>query len=114
MRRKREWTVALLGLGILVAPVRGDEFERIEGEALASVPRSKDATPQTELTIGALDALPSVLRETRSALLVVTTEQGNLTRMLVVPAFRRPPGSAQPPVPMLVLERFDTFDAGNL
>src|SRR4051794_14125166 len=93
---------------------RADEFERVEGEALAGVPRSKDATPRERLTIGEIDALPTVLRESRSALLVATTDQGNYARMLVVPGLRKAPGSNREPVPVLVLERFDTFDAGNL
>jgi hypothetical protein len=34
--------------------------------------------------------------------------------MLVVPALRKAPGGARPAVPVLLLERFDTFDAGDL
>jgi hypothetical protein len=106
--------VAPLVFGMWAAPVRSDEFEQIEGEALAGVPRSKEATSHTELTLGAIEGLPNVLRDTRSAFLVATTDQGNLARMLVVAALRKPPGSVKEPVPVLVLERFDTFDAGNL
>ncbi len=101
-------------VGSTVPRTWADEFERIEGAALGGVPRSKDATPHGQLTAGELDALPNVLRESRSALLVATTDQGNLTRMLVAPALRRAPGSAKDPVPVLLLERYDTFDAGNL
>ena len=108
--------LACTGLGGSVGVPRawGEEFERIEGEALAGVPRSKEATPHGQLTVGELDALPNVLRESRSALLVATTDQGNLTRMLVSPALRRAPGSTKDPVSVLLVERFDTFDAGNL
>jgi hypothetical protein len=91
----------------------GDEFERIEGIVLAGVPRSQDATPHTAVTVAAIDGLPSVLRDTRSALLVATTDQGNLVRMLVVPALRKAPDTARPAVPIVLLERFDTFDAGD-
>jgi hypothetical protein len=66
------------------------------------------------VSIGEIEALPGLLRETRSALLVATTDRGNPVRMLVVPALRRAPGSDREPVPVLVLERFGTFDAGNL
>ncbi len=115
----RVGTVLLLactGLGATIGVPRawGEEFERIEGEALAGVPRSKEATPHGQVTVGEIDALPNVLRESRSALLVATTDQGNLTRMLVSPALRRAPGSTKDPVPVLLIERFDTFDAGNL
>jgi hypothetical protein len=91
-----------------------DEFERLEGEVLAAVPRSKDATPQAQLTMGAIAALPSVLRDSRAALVVVTTDLGNYTRLLLSPGLRKPPGGAGEPVPVLVIDRFDTFDAGNV
>jgi hypothetical protein len=67
-----------------------------------------------ELTARAIDALPNVLRDSRSALLIATTDQGNLAGLLVAAALRRAPGSAAAPVPVLVVERFETFDAGNL
>jgi hypothetical protein len=113
---RRGWTVVgCLGLWAFAAALAwGDEFERIEGEALAAVPRSKDATPREQLTIREMDALPSVLRESRSALLVATTGQGNFARLLVSLALRKAPGSDREPEPVLVLERFDTFEAGNL
>lgn len=93
---------------------RGDEFDRIEGEVLAAVPRSAEATPRASLTIGEIEALPNVLRESRSALLIATTDQGNPTRLLVSPALRKPPGGRGEPVPVLLLERYDTFEAGHL
>ena len=116
---RRLWMVlVLVALGpsgpFELARAWGDEFERIEGDALAGVPRSKEATPRGQLTVGEIDALPNVLRESRSALLVATTDLGNLTRMLVSPALRRAPASTKDPVPVLLIERFDTFDAGNL
>jgi hypothetical protein len=115
---RRVWSVlimACIGLGGSSLPrTWAGEFDRIEGEALAGVPRSQDATPHERLTLAEIDALPNVLRESRSALLVVRTDQGNLARMLVVPALRRAPGGAKQVVPVLLLERFDTFDAGNL
>jgi hypothetical protein len=92
----------------------GDEFERVEGEILAAAVLSKDAKPHAELTISAIDALPTLLSDSRSALLLATTDQGNPARMLLSPALRRAPGSAEVPVPVLVVERFDTFDAANL
>ncbi|HEV3122020.1 MAG TPA: biopolymer transporter ExbD, partial [Isosphaeraceae bacterium] len=55
--------------------------------------------------------LPAVLHDTRSALIVVQTDQGNLARVLAVPAMRKPPGGPGEPVPVLLLERFATFEA---
>src|SRR4051794_27057037 len=90
------WTVLVLacvGPWLLATScAKADEFERIEGEALAGVPRSKEATSHAELSVGAIDALPNLLRESRSALLVATTDQGNFARMLVVPALRKVTG----------------------
>jgi hypothetical protein len=102
----------LLGLAAVTA-ARGDEFERIEGAALFGIPRNPDATAHARLTLGEIDALPSLLRETRSALVFVTTDQGNAARMLVVPALRKAARQEDEPIPVLVLERFDTFDASN-
>jgi hypothetical protein len=94
--------------------VWGAEFEQLEGEVLAALARSKEATEHSELTVAAIDALPNLLRESRSALLMAATDQGNLARLLVAPALRRVPGSDREPVPVLVVERFDTFDAADL
>lgn len=93
---------------------RGDEFDRIEGQALAAIPTSKTAKQQASLTIGELDALPSVLRDSRAALLIARTGEGNLTRLLVSPALRKPATGSGPPISVLTLERFDTFESGNL
>jgi hypothetical protein len=114
LRGVRTIVVGLGLLSIASRPARSDEFERIEGEALDGVRQGRDASPRQVLTIGEIDALPNVLRESRSALLVATTDQGNLVRLLVSPALRKAPGSPREPVPVLVLERFDTFEAGNL
>ena len=40
-----------------------------------------------------LEALPSVLRDSRSALVLVKTDQGNLARLLVSPGFRKRPAT---------------------
>lgn len=112
----RTWTNQLccLLLGLYGAAARADEFDRIEGQALAAIPSSKDAIAHRELSIVAIEALPSVLRETRSALLIVKTDEGNIARMLVAPAFRKSHGDQGKPIPVLVVERFDTFEGGNL
>ncbi|MDR3639285.1 MAG: biopolymer transporter ExbD [Isosphaeraceae bacterium] len=138
MLRDRLAGLALLGLGLTaLATARGDEFERIEGDALFGVARNADAKARKALTLGDLDALPTILRDSRSPLLLVKTDQGNVARLLVSPALRKPQGSGEAmgamskgamkkdakgkdtpamvaaPFPVLVLERFDTFDASN-
>ncbi len=108
--------VALCGvlLGFSIHGAAGDEFERIEGETLAKVSKSSDATSHQSLNIGELDALPAVVADSRSAFLVVKTDQGNFARLLVAPAFRKPAKPQDKPIPVFVLERFDTFESGNL
>ena len=116
---------------------QGDEFDRIEGDILFGVARNHDAKPTKSLTLPELDGLPTVLRDARSPLVLVKTDQGNMARLLVAPALRKPasagdampamkkdgvkkettaqgaPAIASEPLPVLVLERFDTFDASN-
>ncbi|SIO66118.1 hypothetical protein SAMN05444166_7965 [Singulisphaera sp. GP187] len=108
------WACLVL-LGLLPADsTRGEEFDRIEGKTLAEIPTSKDVKPQSSLTIGEIDALTNVLRDSRSALLIVRTGQGNLARLLVSPALRKPATGSGPPLSVLTIERFDTFESGNL
>ena len=76
--------------------------------------RSPDAKPLARLTVAEIAGLPSVLHDSRAALLVATTDRGNLARMLVSVALRKAPGGGGEPVPVLVLERFDTFEAGRM
>ena len=95
-------------------PLRADDFERLEGRALADAPRNPAASRRDRLSVADLLALPTVLRDTRAAPVVVKTDQGNYTRMIVSPGLRKPPGSKRDAAPVLVIERFDTFDAGRL
>jgi hypothetical protein len=107
--------MALIGLwGTRELWARADEFERIDGEMLAAAVRSEHAESHAQLTTSAIDALPSLLGDSRSPMLIATTDQGNPVRLQVSLALRRAPGSAAEPAPVFVVERFDTFDAGNL
>jgi hypothetical protein len=92
-------------------PSRADDFDRLEGPALAAIPGSKLARPHERLTIAEIGTLPNVLAGVRSAPIVATTDQGNIARLLAVPGLRKPPGGEGDPVPILVLERFETFEA---
>jgi hypothetical protein len=90
-----------------------DDFDDLEGPALASVPARQGVTARERLTLTELGHLPAVLRDARSPLLVVKTDQGNLARVLAGFAFRKPAEGAGEPVPILVLERFATLEAGK-
>jgi hypothetical protein len=60
-----------------------------------------------------LAALPSVLRDARSSLLFVVTDQGNIARLIASPGFRKLPGEPETLAPTLVLDRFETRDPAN-
>lgn len=89
------------------------EFERLEGERLATIGRGDDVEHLRKLTLKDLDLLPVALKDTRSTFLIVKTGLGNYARMLVSQALRKSENDEAPPVNVLVLERFDTFEAGK-
>ena len=86
-----------------------DEFERVEGPALKDA--ATGGMAHDSLSFAELGNLPNVLRDSRSALLVVKTDQGNLARLLVAPAYKKPPDGGKP-LPVLLVEKLDTFEAG--
>lgn len=100
----------MLLLLALLAPAI-DDFDRLEGPVLTALAKGKEAKPSDRLTIAELGSLPRVLADARSALVIARTGEGNPARLLVSPGLRKPSGEG-PPVPILVLERFDTFEAG--
>lgn len=95
----------------LAGVATADEFDRLEGPALAGAAGGPAATPHDRLTLAEILGLPTVLQGTRSALVVATTDLGNPSRLLISPALRKPPGGQGEPIPVLVLERFETFEA---
>lgn len=114
MRLRCSIGVAVLGAlgGAIFASARADDFDRLEGEVLTAIPKGPDATAHEALTLTELGNLPRVLQGARSALVVAKTDQGNLCRLLIAAGLRRAPGGRGEPIPVLVLERFDTFEAG--
>ena len=113
MIRSRACRLLLFGLAIGPARARGDQFEQLDGPTLARAIKGGDATPRAALTISDLGAMPPLLRDTRSALVLASTDLGNPVRLLVVPELRKPLGGVGAPIPVIVLERFDTFDASE-
>ena len=67
----------------------------------------------TSLTVSDIGAMSPLLRDSRSALVLATTEQGNPVRLLIVPELRKPAGGKGEPIPVVVLERLDAFDAAD-
>ena len=90
-----------------------DEFDRL-GEADLSRPGiQKHARKQEGLNFRDLAALPAVLRDARSSLLIVVTDQGNVARLIASPGFRKVPGDPNKLTPTLVVDRFETRDPAN-
>ena len=93
---------------------RADEFDNLDGAILAAIAEDAANAPRERLTLREIGGLPAILRGPRSALIVATTDQGNPCRILISSGLRKPPGAKGEAVPVVVLERFDTFEAGNL
>ncbi|MDB5349834.1 MAG: hypothetical protein JWN86_1081 [Planctomycetota bacterium] len=90
-----------------------DDFDRLEGPSLSGIPKHADSMARESLTIVELGALPNILAGARSPFLVVKTDEGNYARLLVSPALRKPPGGQGEPIPILIVERFDTFEGNS-
>lgn len=100
------------------SPLLADDFDRLEGRTLAAIPEQIEAVER--LTLADLSSLPNALQGVRSPVLVVQTGRGNPSRLIIAPGFWSPPptdGDAPDeqaePVPILVLERFATFEGAG-
>jgi len=100
--------LSLLAMTVLSA----DDFDHLEGPALAGVTKSAEATRRDALSITELSNLPNVLAGVKSPVIVVKTDEGNPARLMVSPTLRKSPGGQGEPIPVLIVERFDTFEAG--
>ena len=108
----------LIGIGLSavflsVMIARGGEFDRIEGDGLARLTLDEGAKRADSIVFTEIVNLPAVLKDTRSAFLVVKTGQGNYARVLATAGLQKPAEGQGTPVPVVVLERFDTFEPGK-
>jgi hypothetical protein len=90
-----------------------DEFDRLEGRILADALKVAQRIGPGELTAVKAAQIPRVLGGVRSTLLVIKTDSGALARLLFDFGFRKPADAEAAAVPILILERFDTFEAGS-
>ena len=103
--------------GMIFAPnsTWADQFELLDGPTLKRLLSGPEVTPRLDLSLSEVGVMPAWLVDSRSALVVARTDSGNLTRLLLVPELRKPPnGAPGEPIPVMVVERLDTFDAGDL
>ena len=93
----------------------GDQFDRLEGPPLFDLLDRPDARTHTRLTTRQIEALPSILADERGPFILVKTDQGNLAKILVSSGFRSRTPTIQRGAlaPVLILERFETVDAGD-
>ncbi len=104
--------LAIALVAILPANVRADEFDRLEGRALADLPDSPEARSRKSLSYEDLGTLPPVLEGIRTGLVIAETDQGNPSKLLVAGSLRKPPTGQGDPIPVLLIERYATFEAG--
>ncbi len=91
----------------------GQEFDRLDGGVLGQLIGSDAVKSHVRLDANELARVPPVLKGLRSAVLVVKTDMGNLCRLQVSPALRQPSDPASAPIPIFILERFETFEPGS-
>jgi hypothetical protein len=102
-----------MGLGVWSNPALADQFEQLDGPTLTRTLKGTDATPRASLTTSDIGGMPPLLRDTRSALVLARTDLGNPVRLLLVPELRKQASGRGEPIPVIVLERLDTFDASD-
>ncbi len=95
------------------ALARGDQFEQLDGPTLIRALKGPDASARPALTVGDIGAMPALLRDTRSALVLAKTDRGNPARLLLAAELRKPGGGDGEAFPVIVVERLDTFDAAD-
>ena len=102
-------------LGMEARSLRGDDFSRIVGSSLFDIPGQAGVGGTGRLTVRTIESLPELVRGERSALIVATTDEGNLAKLLVSPGLRRQSSTGEKPAlaPVLILDRFETIDRGD-
>ena len=113
MVRRSGWFLMIFGIGTWSGTGLADQFEQLDGPMLVRILKGADATARPRLTVDEIAAMPSMLLDSRSALALGSTDRGNPARLLLVPELRRPASGVGEPIPVLVLERLDTFDSAD-
>jgi hypothetical protein len=105
--------VAALSLLTLAPAVRAaDAFDRYTNPVRRKVPTAAGVQEVKKLTPALITDNLRVLPGSRGAFLVVTTNEGRRSKLLIQAA-RQKVGTDQPPVPILLIERFVTYKEGT-
>ena len=110
---RRVWFLVLGGIAGWASSALADQIDQLDGPFLARTLRGPDLLTRPNLTVADIAAMPSLLRDTRSALALARTDQGNPARMLLRVELNKPVGGQGEPIPVVVFERLDTFDAAD-
>jgi hypothetical protein len=115
---RRITAIAALAAALMAGgpgPARSDDFAALNGAPLFELEGRADSLKRSAIGLRALEALPTVLHDERAAFLLVKTGDGNLAKLLVSSGLRKlkPAEKESPVIPVLVLERFETVDAGD-
>ena len=92
---------------------RADQYERLEGTQLERLTQGEGATKHSSLSFREIEALPNAFSDSRTALLVIKTDQGNLAKLLVSPGLRKTPGRETELKPILLVEQLRTYEPGK-
>lgn len=101
----------LVGLALLAPVVRADLFDDYTNPLLAQVPHAAQAKKLSQATAGLLAEHGGLVSGTAAAFLVVRTQDGHWSKLLVQGAQQKVPGGN--PVPIFLIERFATFKEGE-
>lgn len=86
---------------------RAGGYEDLDVKALRKL---AEGAARPSISSNDLIGLPALFRDTRSALLVVKTDQGNYARVLVSVELQTPQKDGAEPTTVFAIERFETFD----
>ena len=96
---------ALIGF-VLAAQANADEFDLYTTSVLDKVPSGEGASQVERISLADLTKAPAVLSGTNSTLLVVRTDEGHWSKMVVGRALRKRGESEEP---IVVIERYQTL-----
>lgn len=104
--------LALLFALAAAGHAQADDFDRLEGKALDSLLASGEAQPRDRLTLEQISDAPRALRGVRSLVALAKTDEGNVARLQLASGFVTAGPEAM--VPIIIVERFATFESGAL
>ncbi len=104
-------TLGILFLLSIASPVRADAFERYTNPILAKVPAAEGVKELKQLTRAVIADNDNVLKGISGALLVVQTNDGRFSKMLVRTARQKVDATSS--VPIVLVDRYVTYREGQ-